>query len=74
MAALEKQVAIETGQWSEKQDVELTGQFSAKSITLSKVMTIPELEELERKMVGAGISTNATPPSNGMDTRFEVFG
>ena len=74
MAALEKQVAIETGQWSEKQDVELTGQFSAKSITLSKVMTIPELEELERTMVGAGISTNATPPSNGMDTRFEVFG
>ena len=25
-------------------------------------------------VVGAGISTNATPPSNGMDTRFEIFG
>jgi len=51
MAALEKQVAIETGQWTEKQDVEVTGQISAKSIALSKVMTIPELEELERKML-----------------------
>jgi predicted permease len=25
-------------------------------------------------VVGAGISTNATPPENGMDTRFEIFG
>ena len=25
-------------------------------------------------VVDAGISTNATPPSNGMDTRFEIFG
>ena len=25
-------------------------------------------------VVGAGISTNATPPSNGWDTRFEIFG
>jgi predicted permease len=25
-------------------------------------------------VVEAGISTNATPPSNGMDTRFEIFG
>jgi predicted permease len=25
-------------------------------------------------VVGAGISTNATPPANGMDTRFEIFG
>jgi len=26
------------------------------------------------QVVGAGISTNATPPSNGRDTRFEIFG
>jgi len=26
------------------------------------------------EVVSAGISTNATPPSNGWDTRFEVFG
>jgi putative ABC transport system permease protein len=25
-------------------------------------------------VVSAGISTNATPPSNGLDTRFEIFG
>jgi putative ABC transport system permease protein len=30
---------------------------------------ISELPEV----VGAGISTNATPPSNGWDTRFEIF-
>jgi phage terminase small subunit len=53
MAALEKQVAIETGQWTEKQDVDLHGQISAKSIALSKVMSLPELEELERKMSAA---------------------
>jgi len=53
MAALEKQVAIETGQWTEKQNVDVTGQISAKAIALSKIMTIPELEELERKMLAA---------------------
>ena len=51
LASLEKQAAIETGQWSEKQDIDVTGQFSAKSIALSKVMTIPELEALEAKMI-----------------------
>jgi hypothetical protein len=50
LASLEKQVAIETGQWSEKQDIDVTGQFSAKAIALSKIMTIPELEALEAKM------------------------
>jgi len=53
MAALEKQVAIETRQWTEKQNVDVTGQISAKAIALSKIMTIPELEELERKMLAA---------------------
>ena len=33
----------------------------------AKIAELPEV-------VGAGISTNATPPSNGMDTRFEIFG
>jgi len=53
LASLEKQVAIETGQWSEKRDIDVTGQISAQSIALSKVMTIPELEELQRKMLAA---------------------
>jgi hypothetical protein len=53
MSSLEKQVAIETGQWTEKQDVDLHGQISAKSIALSKVMSLSELEELERKMLAA---------------------
>ena len=26
------------------------------------------------QVIGAGISTNATPPSNGWETRFEIFG
>jgi phage terminase small subunit len=53
LASLEKQVAMETGQWTEKQDVNLTGQISAKSIALSKVMTYEELVELEKKMLAA---------------------
>ena len=53
LAGLEKQVAIETGQWSEKQDIDVTGRFSAKSIALSKIMTISELEALEAKMLAA---------------------
>jgi phage terminase small subunit len=44
-----RQAAIETGQ--EQENVNLTGQISAKSIALSKVMSLPELEELERKML-----------------------
>jgi phage terminase small subunit len=49
--SVEKRAAIETGQ--EQENVNLTGQISAKSIALSKVMTLPELEELERKMLAA---------------------
>jgi predicted permease len=33
----------------------------------TRIAAIPDV-------VGAGISTNATPPSNGMDARFEIFG
>jgi hypothetical protein len=43
--------AIETGQ--EQENVNLTGQINAKSIALSKVMTLPELEALEAKMLAA---------------------
>jgi hypothetical protein len=49
--SVEKRAAIETGQ--EQENVNLTGQISAKSIALSKVMTIEELEALERKMLAA---------------------
>jgi hypothetical protein len=49
--SVEKRAAIETGQ--EQENVNLTGQISAKSIALSKVMSLPELEELERKMAAA---------------------
>jgi hypothetical protein len=51
MNSVEKRAAIETGQ--EQENVNLTGQISAKSIALSKVLTIPELEEIERKMLAA---------------------
>lgn len=34
---------------------------------LARVVAMPEV-------VAAGISTNATPPSNGFDTTFEIFG
>jgi hypothetical protein len=47
--SVEKRAAIETGQ--EQENVNLTGQISAKSIALSKVMSLKELEELERKML-----------------------
>jgi hypothetical protein len=49
--SVERRAAIETGQ--EQANVNLTGQISAKSIALSKVMTIPELEALEAKMLAA---------------------
>jgi hypothetical protein len=49
--SVEKRAAVETGQESE--NVNLTGQISAKSIALSKVMTLPELEALEAKMLAA---------------------
>ena len=50
LASLEKQVAIETGQWTETQNVDVTGQISARAIALSKVMTLEEAEALEKKM------------------------
>jgi hypothetical protein len=49
--SVEKRAAIETGQ--EQENVNLTGQISAKSIALSRVMTLPELEALEKKMLAA---------------------
>jgi hypothetical protein len=51
MNSVERRAAIETGQ--EQENVSLTGQISAKSIALSKVMTLPELEALEAKMLAA---------------------
>jgi enoyl-[acyl-carrier-protein] reductase (NADH) len=49
--SIEKRAAVETGQ--EQENVNLTGQISAKSIALSKVMSLPELEALEKKMLAA---------------------
>ena len=49
MNSVEKRAAIETGQ--EQENIQVTGQISAKAVALSRVMTIPELEELERKML-----------------------
>jgi hypothetical protein len=46
--SVERRAAIETGH--EQENVNLTGQISAKSIALSKVMTLPELEAIEAKM------------------------
>jgi phage terminase small subunit len=51
MNSVERRAAVETGQ--ERENVNLTGQISAKSIALSKVMTLPELEALEAKMLAA---------------------
>jgi len=49
--SVEKRAAIETGQ--EQENIQVTGRMTPKAIALSKVLTIPELEELERKMLGA---------------------
>jgi phage terminase small subunit len=49
--SVEKRAAIETGQ--EQENLNLTGQISAKSIALSKVMSLEELEALEKKMAAA---------------------
>jgi hypothetical protein len=51
LSSVERRAAIETGQ--EQENVNLTGQISARSIALSKVMTIPELEALQTKMEAA---------------------
>ena len=47
--SVERRTAIESGQ--EQENVNLTGQISAKSIALSKVMSLEELEALEAKML-----------------------
>ena len=51
MNSVEKRAAIETGQ--EQENVSITGNISAKSIALSRVMSIQELEVLEKKMLAA---------------------
>src|SRR5215470_9917193 len=43
--SVEKRAAIETGQ--EHENVNFTGQISAKAVALTKVMSLEELEELE---------------------------
>jgi phage terminase small subunit len=53
MADLEKQVAIETGEWSQKREVSLNADIQAKAITLAKVMSIEELEVLQKKLIAA---------------------
>jgi len=50
MNSVEKRAAIETGQ--EQENVNFTGQVSSRAVALSKVMTIPELEALEKKIAG----------------------
>ena len=48
---IEKRAAIETGQ--EQENVAITGNISSKSIALSKVMSLQELEALQTKMEAA---------------------
>lgn len=47
--SIEKRAAIETGQ--EQENVNVTGHVTNKAIALSKIMSIPELEVLEAKML-----------------------
>ena len=49
--SVERRAAIETGQ--EQENVAITGQISAKSIALSKVLSMSELEAIEKKMLDA---------------------
>jgi hypothetical protein len=49
--SVEKRAAVETGQ--EQENVAITGQISAKSIALSKVLSMSELEAIEKKMLAA---------------------
>jgi hypothetical protein len=46
--AVERRAAIETGQ--EQENIQLTGQISQKSMTLAKVFSLEELEEMKRRM------------------------
>ena len=49
--SIERRAAIETGQ--EQENVQVTGNISSKSIALSKVMSLQELEALQTKMEAA---------------------
>ena len=49
--SIERRAAIETGQ--EQENVAITGNISSKSIALSKVMSLQELEALQTKMEAA---------------------
>jgi len=49
--SIEKRAAIETGQ--EQENIQVTGRMTPKAVALTKIMTLPELEELERKMLKA---------------------
>jgi len=49
--SIERRAAIETGQ--EQENVAITGNISSKSIALSKVMSLQELEALQAKMEAA---------------------
>jgi hypothetical protein len=49
--SVERRAAIETGQ--EQENVNLTAQISQKSMTLAKVFTIDELEEMKPRMDAA---------------------
>jgi hypothetical protein len=49
--SIERRAAIETGQ--EPENVQVTGNISSKSIALSKVMSLQELEALQTKMEAA---------------------
>ena len=46
--SVEKRAAIEPGQ--EQENIQVTGQISARAMTLSKVCTIEELEDLKTRM------------------------
>jgi hypothetical protein len=51
MAHLEKQVAIETGQWTEKQDVSVRPEIAARAATLKNAFSMEELEVIKARML-----------------------
>ena len=53
---LEKQAAIEQGQWSEKREIEFKGQLDVRAVTLAAALTPDELLEIERKIAAAAIA------------------
>ena len=79
---MERRAAIETGQ--EQENVDLTSQISGKSIAVSKVMTVPELEALEAKLLAVymearsmyrdqGPRGNATRRGDGVRQRYRGY-